>query len=62
MTFINLGTNSASTKDWLEAIKNQSGLGVTPQHSSGLNTTLTMEQIRGQVASRPSTKTEVKGS
>jgi hypothetical protein len=53
MTLINLGTNSAGTKDWLEAMKNQP---VTPQHSSGLNTTLTAEQTQGQVGTAPSTK------
>jgi hypothetical protein len=34
MTFTNLGTNSATTKDWLEAMKNQSSSSCPPSHSS----------------------------
>jgi hypothetical protein len=35
MTFTNLGINSASTKDCLDAMKNQSSSGGSPSHSSG---------------------------
>lgn len=46
MTFTDLGINSASTKDWLEAMKNQSSSGVEPRHSSGnMNCATTKEQL-----------------
>jgi hypothetical protein len=32
MTLNNLGTNSASTCDWLEAMKNQASISVEPYH------------------------------
>jgi len=57
MTFNNFGTNSASTKDWLEAMKNQSSTGVEPRHASGeLNGVLTREQFENalkEVDNRP---------
>jgi hypothetical protein len=45
MTLANLGTNSASTRDWLEAMKNQSSSGVEPRHSSGDMGSVTKEQF-----------------
>lgn len=46
MTFSNLGINSASTKDWLEAMKNQSSSGVEPRNSGGImNSTTATEPI-----------------
>lgn len=62
MTFSNLGINSAGTRDWLEAMKNQSSSGVEPSNTSGLGVTCTKEQIEAalkqakkQVPSEPST-------
>jgi hypothetical protein len=38
MTLNNLGTNSASTNDWLEAMKNQSSSCAEPSHTGGAPT------------------------
>jgi len=38
VTFNNLGTNSATTKDWLEAMKNQSSSCAEPSHTGGQST------------------------
>jgi hypothetical protein len=45
MTLNNLGTNSASTKDWLEAMKNQSSSGVESRNTGALASTITKEDF-----------------
>jgi len=45
MTHANLGINSASTNDWLEAMKNQSSSGVEPRHAGTEDNILTKEHF-----------------
>jgi hypothetical protein len=45
MTLANLGNNSASTRDWLEAMKNQSSSGVESGNSSTQLNAVTKEQF-----------------
>ena len=54
MTLTNLGLNSATTKDWLQAIKNQSSPSVQPSHSSGLGWIFTKE--RSERKAKPTNK------
>lgn len=68
MTFTNLGINSAGTKDWLEAMKNQSSSGISPSHSSGVSLGVSREGFEsaveqasgGKIRSKPAAKKKVK--